>query len=325
MILFVILCAVLTGCRAQSGQAASSAEYAVTYSAAGTAASYQDDLNETAGETAAEYDHNNAGSEQTENIADGSSKKDGAASESTTKTAEQDKTTAKSKGSDHADKTTEKGDKTTTRLTTSSAVKKETAAGESNASETAAQASTAADRQTSTTTKNNQTTAKSQSGSAASKVTTRSTTASNTKTTSPETAKTTAHSSTITTSSSARISCTVTIECGVILDNMDKLKKGHEKYVPENGIILDTYSVTVSAGSSAYDALEKACGDNGVKLTASRSVYGIYVSGINNLDEKDCGKSSGWVYGVNGVNPNKSCGKYKLADGDTVVFSYTCS
>ena len=36
-------------------------------------------------------------------------------------------------------------------------------------------------------------------------------------------------------------------------------------------------------------------------------------------------KPFGWVYGVNGVNPNKSCGKYKLADGDTVVFSYTCS
>lgn len=105
---------------------------------------------------------------------------------------------------------------------------------------------------------------------------------------------------------------------------MSSLKSGHASYVPDDGIILEAYFVTLDAGATAYDALEKACSDNSIKLTAVRSSYGIYVSGINNFDEKDCGSSSGWLYSVNGKYPSKSCGKYKLSEDDTVVFLYTC-
>lgn len=129
---------------------------------------------------------------------------------------------------------------------------------------------------------------------------------------------------TVTTSSDTEVTCTVKIECIVILDNMDKLKKGHEAYVPSDGIILDTYSVTLPPKATAYSALKKACDDNDIKLSAEQSLYGTYISGINNLDEKDCGKSSGWLYSVNGTKPNVSCGYYRLKNGDTVVFSYTC-
>ncbi|MGN1421020.1 MAG: DUF4430 domain-containing protein [Eubacterium sp.] len=127
-----------------------------------------------------------------------------------------------------------------------------------------------------------------------------------------------------TTSSYSQITCDVKIECGVILDNMDNLKAGHSSYVPSDGIILDTYTVTVPSGSTAYDVLEKACSDNNIKLNAQKTAYGVYVAGINNIDEKDCGKSSGWIYSVNDAFPQKSCGLYKLSNGDRVVFSYTC-
>lgn len=127
-----------------------------------------------------------------------------------------------------------------------------------------------------------------------------------------------------TTTEYSQITCDVKIECSVILDNMDNLKAGHSGYVPADGVILKTYAVTLPAGSTAYDALEKACEENKIKINAQKTSYGVYVAGINNIDEKDCGKSSGWVYSVNDVFPQKSCGRYMLSKGDRVVFSYTC-
>lgn len=126
------------------------------------------------------------------------------------------------------------------------------------------------------------------------------------------------------TTSYSEITCDVLIECSAILDNMDNLKAGHDSYVPSDGVFLDTYTVTLPSGSTAYDALEKACSDNNIKINAQKTSFGIYVIGINNIDEKDCGKSSGWLYSVNDVFPQKSCGLYKLSNGDKVVFSYTC-
>lgn len=157
-------------------------------------------------------------------------------------------------------------------------------------------------------------------------ITTAKTTTASNVTSKSTTKSTTTVSSTVTatSSSSARITCTVKIECGKILDNMDSLKAGHADFVPDNGIILNTYEITMPSGSTAYEALKTACDDNNIKLSARNTIYGIYVCGINNLDEKDCGKSSGWLYSVNDIFPGKSCGYYKLSNGDAVVFSYTC-
>ncbi|MGN1122909.1 MAG: DUF4430 domain-containing protein [Eubacterium sp.] len=130
--------------------------------------------------------------------------------------------------------------------------------------------------------------------------------------------------STVITTSSELI-CTVEIECTKILENLDSLKSGHEAYVPSNGILLSEYTVTLPSASSAYDALSKACEENNITLSSKKTMYGTYVSGINNLDEKDCTKGGGWIYKVNGTSPPKSSNKYILSNGDKVVFSYTCS
>ncbi len=119
------------------------------------------------------------------------------------------------------------------------------------------------------------------------------------------------------------ITCTVTIECKKVLDNMDKLKSGHEAYVPSDGMILDSYSVTLKNGCTAYDMLKKACDDNSVSINMSKTVYGTYIVGFNNIDEKDCGSGSGWLYFVNGSSPSRSCAKYSVKNGDSIVFSYT--
>ena len=129
----------------------------------------------------------------------------------------------------------------------------------------------------------------------------------------------------VTQTTSSEINCSITIECKSILDNMDDLKKGHESYVPKNGIMLDNYKTTLKSKSTVYDLLKKACNDKGITYTARDTIYSVYIVGINNIDEFDCGKGSGWKYNVNGSYPNVSADSKKLKDGDKVVFTYTCS
>lgn len=118
--------------------------------------------------------------------------------------------------------------------------------------------------------------------------------------------------------------CYLTIECTAILSNMDKLKSGHSSFLGDNGYILNHYAVRYEIGDTAYDILKKGCQQNSIKLTTESSVYGIYVVGINNLDQFDCGNQSGWLYYVNGTSPPKSADKFDVNINDTITFSYTC-
>lgn len=145
------------------------------------------------------------------------------------------------------------------------------------------------------------------------------------KATTTSAATTATTTTTATQSPLTEITCTISIECAEILDNMDSLKAGHEGFIPSDGVILNTYSVTAKAPATVYDLLKAACSENDIKLTEQKTLYGTYIAGINNIDEKDCGAQSGWTYTVNGKYPSKSCDKYKLSNGDKVVFKYTCS
>lgn len=121
--------------------------------------------------------------------------------------------------------------------------------------------------------------------------------------------------------------CTISIRCKSILKNMDKLKEGKNRYVPSNGIILATSSVEFRDGETAYDVTKRACSATGIQIEASYSpVYSsYYVEGINHLYEFDCGEMSGWLYRVNGWTPNYGCSEYKLKNGDSIVWDYTCT
>lgn len=121
------------------------------------------------------------------------------------------------------------------------------------------------------------------------------------------------------------VTCTVTVECKSILNHMDDLKEGHEEFVPSDGYIIKNYTYKAKAGYTAYDALKSACNNNDIKLTAQKTSYGVYISGINNLDEIDCGKQSGWMYSVNGIMPNTTCENVTVDDGDSIVFTYVCT
>lgn len=116
--------------------------------------------------------------------------------------------------------------------------------------------------------------------------------------------------------------CTVTIDCSVVLNNMDNLTDGKEAYVPSSGYILKDYSLTAKHGESVYSLLKRACDENNIPLNATDSGFGKYVYGINNLDQKDCGSESGWKYSVNGVYPGRSCDAEKIKSNTKIVWKY---
>ena len=122
------------------------------------------------------------------------------------------------------------------------------------------------------------------------------------------------------------LTCTISISCSTILNNMDKCEEAKKEWVPDDGVILRATTVTFTEGESVYDVLERVCRDNGIQMEASWSgKYGsAYVEGIANLYEFDVGSGSGWMYKVNGWFPNYGCSRYQLKNGDTVCWVYTC-
>lgn len=127
--------------------------------------------------------------------------------------------------------------------------------------------------------------------------------------------------------SSGKMTCTIAISCDSILNNMSKLRAGKEAFVPSDGCILDTMTMEFCQGETVLDILNRACGSKEIQLEYSYSpAYdSYYVEGIHHLYEFDCGSSSGWTYQVNGVYPNYGCSSYTLSDGDTILWSYTCT
>lgn len=77
-------------------------------------------------------------------------------------------------------------------------------------------------------------------------------------------------------------------------------------------------NIRLSRGATAYDAIA-ACG---VSFNARSTSFGMYVSSIGGLAEKEHGGMSGWVYAVNGYEPNTACSNYELHNGDSLVWTY---
>lgn len=133
--------------------------------------------------------------------------------------------------------------------------------------------------------------------------------------------------------------CFVTIDCRNVQNNLSSLKKGKRSFVPESGFILKDAEVTLSKGSTAFDALKKACEENvctdnckycqkdGIQLEFSYTpaYKSYYVEGIHQLYEKDCGSLSGWMYNVDGTYPDVSSSAYNLEGGEKITFAYTVS
>ena len=122
----------------------------------------------------------------------------------------------------------------------------------------------------------------------------------------------------------AEYTCKFSIICTALVGN-DELDPEKRELVPADGIILPETEVVFYDGESVFNLLRRVCRQNSIHLEfVDTPLYNTaYIEGIGNLYEFDAGDLSGWLYSVNDWYPNYGSSRYKLRDGDVVVWEYT--
>ncbi|QIB69650.1 DUF4430 domain-containing protein [Aminipila butyrica] len=126
--------------------------------------------------------------------------------------------------------------------------------------------------------------------------------------------------------SDKKLTCTLSVRCDTILDNISALDPEKVELVPTSGAILATATVTFYEGESVFNVLQREMKKNKIHMEfVNTPLYNsAYIEGINNLYEFDCGELSGWMYKVNDWFPNYGCSRYQLKQGDVIEWVYTC-
>ena len=124
-----------------------------------------------------------------------------------------------------------------------------------------------------------------------------------------------------------KLTCTLEIRCDTLLPRLDELAEGKAALVPEDGDLLEKTEVEFSSGQSVFDVFRSVLREEKIhfEYVDSQIYNSVYIEGIGNLYEFDCGPQSGWMYSVNGIQPGLGCSAYTLSDGDEILFSYTCN
>ncbi len=126
-------------------------------------------------------------------------------------------------------------------------------------------------------------------------------------------------------SKTSELTCSISVDCGDALKS-DKLAPEKAAHLPKNGIVYASENAAFKDGETVFDVLKRELTHNKIHMEFSgNSGYGsMYIEGINNLYEYDCGELSGWTYKVNGEFPKVGCSKYVLKQGDKVEWLYSC-
>ena len=122
------------------------------------------------------------------------------------------------------------------------------------------------------------------------------------------------------------LTCTLSVRCDTILNNLSWLNSEKADIVPKDGVIFAEKTVTFYEGESVFNLLLREMKRNKIHMEFENTpIYNsAYIEGIANLYEFDCGELSGWMYKVNNWFPNYGCSRYTLKDGDRVEWVYTC-
>lgn len=124
----------------------------------------------------------------------------------------------------------------------------------------------------------------------------------------------------------AEYTCTLSISCATILNNMDLCDPEKRELVPEDGWILKPTVETFYEGESVFNVLQRTCKQQKIHMefVNTPAYNSAYIESIHNLYEFDVGNLSGWMYKVNDWFPNYGCSRYALKDGDVIEWVYTC-
>ncbi|MBE7009969.1 MAG: DUF4430 domain-containing protein [Ruminococcaceae bacterium] len=120
--------------------------------------------------------------------------------------------------------------------------------------------------------------------------------------------------------------CTLSIRCDTILNNIAWLDREKVDIVPKDGVVFAEKTVTFYEGESVFNLLMREMKRNKIHLEFENTpIYNsAYIEGIANLYEFECGELSGWMYKVNDWFPNYGCSRYQLKAGDKIEWVYTC-
>lgn len=126
--------------------------------------------------------------------------------------------------------------------------------------------------------------------------------------------------------SDKELTCTLSVRCDTILENIAWLDEEKIDLVPKDGVIYAEQTVTFYDGESVFNLLVREMKRNKIHMEFENTpIYNsAYIEGIGNLYEFDCGELSGWMYRVNDWFPNYGCSRYQLKAGDKVEWVYTC-
>ncbi len=122
-----------------------------------------------------------------------------------------------------------------------------------------------------------------------------------------------------------KTTCTLSVRCDQVVENIEKLSENKRIIVPHNGVIYKEQTVEFTHGESVFDVLLREMTKNNIhfEFVKTPAYNSVYIEGIGNLYEFDLGDTSGWLYSVNGIEPRYGCSDYILKNGDRVEFWYS--
>ena len=88
-------------------------------------------------------------------------------------------------------------------------------------------------------------------------------------------------------------------------------------------VVFAKQEVEWKEGDTVLDVLLRVTKAHKIQMEYSGGKKAAYVEGIDNLYEFDKGEGSGWMYGVNGVYVQVSCGSCSVKKGDVISWRYT--
>lgn len=118
--------------------------------------------------------------------------------------------------------------------------------------------------------------------------------------------------------------CTIIVDYSDILSDIESLKEEKRSLVNDSGILFSSDDVGFNEGENAFDVLSRELKEAGIHMEAEITpIYNtMYIKGIGNIYELDCGERSGWQYLVNGESPSVACSDYIIKEGDKIEFIY---
>lgn len=119
--------------------------------------------------------------------------------------------------------------------------------------------------------------------------------------------------------------CSICVRCDTALSS-SALPAQSAAMLPADGTVLYEKEIVFNENDTAFDVLLRELRERKIHMEFNRTpgTKSVYIEGIANLYEFDCGELSGWMFKHNNTFPSVSCSEITVSDGDTLEWLYTC-